>query len=127
MGNILTQRPHDAASSSRTPSVARKHPVPCRPLRPESEDSGQMARAELDCSNGPIQLRKFGPCELDLRRSGILEHVGHLGCSGNGNDPRFWLSASRGDLGGSGLLPLGPTLQKIDECRVMGQVFGREP
>ena len=31
------QRPHDAASSSRVPSVEREQPGPCRPLRPERE------------------------------------------------------------------------------------------
>ena len=40
------QRPHDAASSSRVPSVEREQPGPCRPLRPEREEDGaQMAQA----------------------------------------------------------------------------------
>ena len=39
------QRPHDAASSSRVPSVEREQPGPCRPLRPEREDGAQMAQA----------------------------------------------------------------------------------
>src|SRR5580704_12815374 len=41
------QRPHDAASSSRVPSVEREQPGPCRPLRPEREDGAQMAQAFL--------------------------------------------------------------------------------
>src|ERR1700735_5215795 len=40
------QRPHDAASSSRVPSVEREQPGPCRPLRPEREDGAQMAQAD---------------------------------------------------------------------------------
>ena len=48
------QRPHDAAYSSRAPSVAREHPVPCRPLRPEPQDGGQVAQADHDgrCADG---------------------------------------------------------------------------
>lgn len=42
------QRPHDAASSSRVPSIAREHPVPCRPLQPEPEDGGQVTRTGHD-------------------------------------------------------------------------------
>jgi len=39
------QRPHDAASSSRVPSVARNQ-GPCRPLRAEPEDGGEVAQAD---------------------------------------------------------------------------------
>src|ERR1700761_2009569 len=42
------QRPHDAASSSRAPSVERERPRPWRPLRPEREDGAQMAQADDD-------------------------------------------------------------------------------
>jgi hypothetical protein len=37
---------NDAACSSRTPSVAREHPGPGRPLRAEPEDRGQVARSD---------------------------------------------------------------------------------
>src|SRR3984957_19578590 len=40
------QRPNDAASSSRVPSVEREQPGPCRPLRPEREDGAQMAQTD---------------------------------------------------------------------------------
>jgi hypothetical protein len=40
------QRPHDAAYSSRAPSVAREQLNPCRPLWPEPKDRAQVARAE---------------------------------------------------------------------------------
>jgi hypothetical protein len=40
------QRPHDAASSSRAPSIERQRARPCRPLRPEREDGTQMAQAD---------------------------------------------------------------------------------
>src|SRR5258707_4866040 len=39
------QRPPDAASSSRVPSVEREQPGPCRLLRREREDGAQMAQA----------------------------------------------------------------------------------
>ena len=39
------QRPHDAAPSSRVPSVERKYPFPGRQARVEPEDSGQVAQA----------------------------------------------------------------------------------
>jgi hypothetical protein len=42
------ERPHDAAYSSRAPSVERERPRPCRPLRPEREDGAQMAQADGD-------------------------------------------------------------------------------
>ena len=42
------QRPHDAAYSSRAPSVAREQPGPCRPLRTEPEDGAQVAQADHD-------------------------------------------------------------------------------
>ena len=42
------QRPRDAAYSSRTPSVERQRPRPCRPLRPEREDGVQMAQTDHD-------------------------------------------------------------------------------
>ena len=42
------QRPHDAVSSSRVPSVERKPPVPCRPLRLEPQDGGQVAQTDHD-------------------------------------------------------------------------------
>ena len=45
---VSRERPHDAACSSRAPSVERERPLPCRPLRPEREDSTQMARADYD-------------------------------------------------------------------------------
>jgi hypothetical protein len=41
-------RPHDAAYSSRAPSVAREQPGPCRPLQPRSEDRAQVAQANHD-------------------------------------------------------------------------------
>src|ERR1700716_4522957 len=37
-------RPHDAVSSSRVPSVAREHQVPCRPTLPEPEDGEEMSQ-----------------------------------------------------------------------------------
>ena len=42
------QRPHDAAYSSRAPSVERERPHACRSLRPEREDGAQMAQADHD-------------------------------------------------------------------------------
>ena len=49
------QRPNDAASSNRVPSVEREQPGPCRPLRLEPEDGRQMAQANHDgrCADGP--------------------------------------------------------------------------
>ena len=41
-------KPHDAAYSSRAPSVERQRPRPCRPLGPEREDGVQMAQADHD-------------------------------------------------------------------------------
>src|SRR5215207_9411209 len=38
--------PNDAACSSRAPSVARRHPGPGRPPRPEPEDGGEVAGAD---------------------------------------------------------------------------------
>jgi len=40
------QRPHDAAFSSRAPSVAREHPGPGRAIRLEPQDGRQVAIQE---------------------------------------------------------------------------------
>jgi hypothetical protein len=40
--------PHDAARSSRAPSIAREHPRPGRPLRAEPEGGGEVAPAHHD-------------------------------------------------------------------------------
>ncbi len=55
------QRPHNAACSSRTPSVKRKHPVPCQAIWADPQDSGQVAQAPHDAPMGPR-----------LRRSSVL-------------------------------------------------------
>lgn len=54
------QRPHDAAYSSRTPSVAREHPVPCGLLQSEPEDGGQVAQTAHDgrCADGTKKAPK---------------------------------------------------------------------
>src|SRR3954470_24282199 len=44
-GSFTRQRPHNAANSSRAPSVARGDPRPRRPLRAEPEDGPEMAQA----------------------------------------------------------------------------------
>jgi hypothetical protein len=59
------QRPHDAASSSRVPSVEREQPGPCRPLRPEREDGAQMAQAD---HNGRRCLQRHGVSRCRSRR-----------------------------------------------------------
>src|SRR3954471_4283299 len=43
--SFTRQRPHDAANSSRAPSVARGNPRPRRPLWTEPEDRHQVAQA----------------------------------------------------------------------------------
>lgn len=50
------QRPRDAASSSRVPNVARKHPDRCPPPWGESQDGGQVAEARdgLRCVDYPM-------------------------------------------------------------------------
>ena len=45
MAEVFTARPHNAASSSRAPSVARGDPRLGRPLRAEPEDRRQVAQA----------------------------------------------------------------------------------
>jgi hypothetical protein len=48
------QRPNDAASSSRAPSVEREQPDPCRTLRPEREDGRHRKRTTTaDALVGP--------------------------------------------------------------------------
>jgi len=42
------QRPHDAAYSSRAPSVERERPLPCSALRPEPQDCAEVAPADHD-------------------------------------------------------------------------------
>ncbi len=56
------QRPHDAVSSSRVPSVEREHPGPCRPLRAEPENDGQVAETDHDgrCADGPRGAEEHG-------------------------------------------------------------------
>ena len=48
------QRPHDAAYSSRAPSVERERPLPCGALRPEPQDCAEVAPADHDgpCADG---------------------------------------------------------------------------
>jgi hypothetical protein len=54
--------PHDAVSSSRVPSVAREHRVPCRPTLPEPEDGEEMAQPNHDsrCADGPPGAQEHG-------------------------------------------------------------------
>ncbi len=47
-GKRSRQRPHDAAFSSRAPSVERGQPNPCRPIRSKSEDGAQVAQTDHD-------------------------------------------------------------------------------
>ena len=47
------QRPHDAASSSRAPSIEREQPGPCRPLRAEPEDGGKW-RGRTTTADAPM-------------------------------------------------------------------------
>ena len=67
------QRPYDAVSSSRVPSVERRHPVPCRPLRPEPEDSGQVAQADHDSLPGVIGARDRAASTVRRRIKRTLE------------------------------------------------------
>jgi hypothetical protein len=48
------QRPHDAVSSSRVPSVSRDHQVACRPIRREREDNEEMAQPTTTTADAPM-------------------------------------------------------------------------
>jgi hypothetical protein len=81
------QRPHDAVSSSRVPSVAREHPVPCRPLRPEPQDGSQVARSRYaDAPMGPTVPKStvLTPAEeaivVAFRQKTLLPLDDVLGC-----------------------------------------------
>ena len=56
------QRPHDAAYSSRAPSVERERPLPCSALRPEPQDCAEVAPADHDgrCADGSEGSEEHG-------------------------------------------------------------------
>src|SRR5271163_3643579 len=56
------QRPHDAAYSSRAPSVERERPLPCSALRPEPQDRAEVAPADHDgrCADGAEGSEEHG-------------------------------------------------------------------
>ena len=81
-------RPHDAARSSRAPSVASEHPCPGRPLRAEPQDGGQVAEAEQHrrCAHGASRPRSTVLTEaeeatvVEFRRRTLLPLDDVLGC-----------------------------------------------
>ena len=80
------QRPNDAASSSRVPSVEREQPGPCRPIRREREDGAQMAQADDDALMGPKKPKStvLTPAEeaivVAFRQKTLLPLDDVLGC-----------------------------------------------
>src|SRR5208282_4375861 len=56
------QRPHDAAYSSRAPSIERERPLPCSALRPEPQDGAEGAPADHDgrCADGTEGSEEHG-------------------------------------------------------------------
>ena len=97
-----------------------------RPRRPDTASGSRAPWISIAADRG-IQFGEFRGREADRGRADVLEHVRHLRRAGDGHDPRLLRhQPGQRDLRGSGLLPLGPALQQLDERQVVRQVLRRE-